>query len=52
VTVTAGANDQPYRGEGANESVAFPTEGERDGCFKVGFPWVGFFDGTKQWENA
>ena len=34
--------------EGAKGSVAFPTEGERDGFFKVGFPGLVFFDGAKE----
>jgi hypothetical protein len=33
--------------DGAKESVVFPTEGGRDGCFKVGFPGLAYFDGNE-----
>jgi hypothetical protein len=33
--------------EGAKESVVFPTEGGRDGCFKVGLPGLAYFNGNE-----
>jgi hypothetical protein len=33
--------------EWAKESVVFPTEGGRDGCFKVGFPGLAYFNGNE-----